>query len=52
MVTRGGVHLEPGDALIVRGGWIFGWGGGTPKPGMTVDAVAWMQRRVDLDGGH
>lgn len=42
---RGGVRLEPGDALVVRGGWAASWDGGEPSPGMTVDAVAWMQRR-------
>ena len=42
---RSGVRLEPGDALVVRGGWTFAWDGGTPTPGMTVDAIAWMQRR-------
>lgn len=42
---RGGVHLEPGDAVVVRSGWTLSWDGGTPTPGMTVDAIAWMQRR-------
>ncbi len=42
---RAGVRVEPGDALVVRGGWAFSWDGGEPTPGMTVDAVAWMQRR-------
>lgn len=50
--SRGGVPLEPGDALIVRGGWTVSWDGGTPTPGMTVDAIAWMQRRdVSLYAG-
>jgi len=49
---RSGVQLEPGDALVVRGGWTFTWGGDDPTPGMTVDAVAWMQRRdVSLCAG-
>ena len=42
---RGGVSLEPGDAVVVRGGWTFSWDGGSPTPGMTVGAIAWMQRR-------
>ena len=49
---RGGVPLKPGDALVVRGGWTFEWDGGTPTPGMTVDAITWMQRRdVSLYAG-
>lgn len=49
---RGGVRLEPGDAVVVRGGWTFSWGGTTPTPGMTMDAIAWMQRReVSLYAG-
>ena len=42
---RSGVRLEPGDALVVRGGWSAARDLGTPMPGMTVDAVAWMHRR-------
>lgn len=42
---RGGVRLEPGDALVVRGGWTFSRDPARPMPGMTVDAVAWMRRR-------
>jgi hypothetical protein len=42
---RSGVHLEPGDALVVRGGWTFSRDPAAPMPGMTVDAVAWMRRR-------
>jgi kynurenine formamidase len=43
---RSGVRLEAGDAVVVRGGWTFlSWDQGTPMPGMTVDAVAWMRRR-------
>jgi len=50
--TRGGVPLAPGDALVVRGGWTVSWDGGTPTPGMTVDAIAWMhQRGVSLYAG-
>lgn len=40
---RGDVRLEPGDALVVRGGWSFTRE--EPMPGMTLDAVAWMRRR-------
>ena len=42
---RSGVRLEPGDALVVRGGWTFSRDPATPMPGITVDAVAWMRRR-------
>lgn len=49
---RSGVHLEPGDALVVRSGWTFSWDGETPAPGMTMDAVTWMQQRdVSLYAG-
>jgi len=49
---RSGVDLEPGDAVVVRAGWTVSWDGGTPTPGMTVDAVAWLQRRdVSLYAG-
>jgi kynurenine formamidase len=41
---RAGVTLQPGDALVVRGGWSAARDLGTPMPGMTVDAVAWMHR--------
>lgn len=43
--ARSGVRLEPGDALVVRSGWSFAWDADEPTPGITVDAVAWMQRR-------
>ncbi|MEV8371482.1 cyclase family protein [Kribbella sp. NPDC056861] len=42
---RSGVVLEPGDAVVVRGGWTFTWGDKAPTPGLTVDAVTWLQRR-------
>jgi len=49
---RSGVHVEPGDALVVRSGWTFSWDGDTPTPGMTMDAVTWMRRRdVSLYAG-
>ena len=49
---RGGVRVEAGDAVVVRGGWTFAWGGADPTPGLTVDAVAWLQRRdVSLYAG-
>ena len=41
---RSGERLLPGDALVVRGGWSPARDHGTPTPGMTVDAVAWMHR--------
>lgn len=50
--SRSGVRVEPGDALVVRSGWTFTWDHGAQGPGMTVDAVAWMQRRgVSLYAG-
>ncbi|SEF24204.1 Kynurenine formamidase [Amycolatopsis pretoriensis] len=42
---RSGHRLEPGDALVVRGGWNFSRDPANPMPGMTVDAVAWMRQR-------
>lgn len=42
---RAGVRLEPGDALVVRGGWPRSHQYDAPLPGMTVDAIAWMHRR-------
>ncbi|MCP2168264.1 cyclase family protein [Goodfellowiella coeruleoviolacea] len=49
---RQGVHLEPGDALIVRGGWPPASAIGQQRPGMTLDAVRWMHRRgVSLYAG-
>lgn len=42
---RAGVRLEPGDALVVRGGWPRSRQYDAPLPGMTVDAIAWMHRR-------
>lgn len=42
---RSGVHVEPGDALVVRGGWSAARSTGEPSPGMTVDAINWMHDR-------
>lgn len=42
---RSGVRVEPGDGLVVRGGWSAARDLGTPMPGMTVDAVTWMRDR-------
>lgn len=39
---RGGVTVEPGDAIVVRGGWDAAKAAGRRLPGMTVDAVRWM----------
>lgn len=43
--TRSGVHVESGDALVLRSGWTFIWDSEAEGPGMTVDAVSWMHRR-------
>ncbi|MFD5827705.1 cyclase family protein [Lentzea sp. NPDC060358] len=49
---RSGVHVEPGDAVVVRGGWTFSWEGTAPTPGLTPDAVDWLRRRdVSLYAG-
>lgn len=40
---RSGVQVEPGDALVVRGGWSSARDLGEPMPGMTVDAITWMR---------
>jgi len=49
---RGGVTLQPGDALVVRSGWGFAWDAEEQAPGMTLDAVAWMHDRgVSLYAG-
>lgn len=42
---RTGVQVEPGDALVVRGGWSAARDLGEPMPGMTVDAMRWMHDR-------
>jgi kynurenine formamidase len=41
----GGVHLESGDALIVRGGWTMHADVFAPFPSMTTEAVKWMAER-------
>ncbi len=43
-LARVAVSVEPGDALVVRGGWTASRDRGTPTPGMTVDAIRWMHR--------
>ncbi|MFE3176119.1 cyclase family protein [Amycolatopsis sp. NPDC059090] len=46
------VHLEPGDALVARFGWVRTRYRGNPMPGMSVDAVRWMHDRgVSLYAG-
>lgn len=49
-LARTGTEIEPGDALVVRGGWDLATDHGTrPLPGMTTDAVAWMHdHRISL----
>jgi kynurenine formamidase len=42
---RHGVRLEPGDALVVRFGWVATRYRGNPMPGMTLDALRWMHDR-------
>ncbi|MET9259411.1 cyclase family protein [Amycolatopsis sp. NPDC004079] len=46
------VHVEPGDALVARFGWVRTRYRGNPMPGMSVDAVRWMHDRgVSLYAG-
>lgn len=42
---RQGVHVESGDALVVRMDWEFGPNPEVSQPGIGVDAVRWMHRR-------
>jgi kynurenine formamidase len=42
---RVGVHVESGDALVVRGGWVVFTDFKDGLPGMTLDAVRWMAER-------
>ncbi|MEV0848003.1 cyclase family protein [Streptomyces sp. NPDC049954] len=42
---RQGVRLESGDALVVRSGWIGGPQPDREMPGISLDAVRWMDRR-------
>lgn len=42
---RTGARVEPGDALVVRGGWSAASDLGEPMPGMSLDAIAWMHDR-------
>ncbi|WP_406636606.1 cyclase family protein [Amycolatopsis sp. WGS_07] len=49
---RFGVHVESGDALVARFGWVRARYRGNPMPGMTVDAARWMHDRgVSLYAG-
>ncbi|WP_167462382.1 cyclase family protein [Nocardia brasiliensis] len=49
---RDGVRLEPGDALVLRFGWVTTRYRGNPMPGLTIDAVRWMHDRgVSLYAG-
>lgn len=49
---RGGVDVESGDALIVRGGWNVSGNPAGPVPYLTLDAVKWMgDREVSLYAG-
>ncbi|MEU6129758.1 cyclase family protein [Saccharopolyspora sp. NPDC047091] len=49
---RSGAHLDSGDALIVRGGWMVGAHPQDELPHLTADAVRWMaEREVSLYGG-
>ncbi|MGC4940339.1 cyclase family protein [Kribbella sp. DT2] len=42
---RQGVHVESGDALVVRLGWTSTPIPGTSSPGISIDAVRWMHLR-------
>lgn len=42
---RQGLRVESGDALVVSGGWKLHEELGKPFPGMTVDAIRWMNER-------
>lgn len=39
---RGGVHVESGDALVVRGGWTLSPETAASMPILTLDAVRWL----------
>jgi kynurenine formamidase len=41
---RVGVKVQPGDAIVVRGGWNLADLPDDKVPGMTVDAIRWMHR--------
>lgn len=50
--ARQNVRLEPGDALVVRFGWVHDIDPERPLPGISLDAVRWMHRRgVSLYAG-
>ncbi|MYW90905.1 cyclase family protein [Amycolatopsis rubida] len=49
---RFNVHVEPGDALVARFGWVQTRYSGNPMPGMSLDATRWMHDRgVSLYAG-
>ncbi|WP_336159327.1 cyclase family protein [Amycolatopsis sp. VC5-11] len=49
---RFNVHVEPGDALVARFGWVRTRYRGNPMPGMSLDAARWMHDRgVSLYAG-
>jgi kynurenine formamidase len=41
---RAGVQVQPGDAIVVRGGWNLADLPDNKVPGMTIDAIRWMHR--------
>lgn len=41
---RTGVEVLPGDAIVVRGGWDYATNRERQLPGMTLDAIRWMQQ--------
>lgn len=41
---RAGIDVEPGDAVVVRGGWDLATRRHQALPGVSVDAVAWLHR--------
>lgn len=41
---RAGVEVQPGDAIVVRGGWNLADLPDNKVPGVTVDAIRWIHR--------